>query len=97
MKHSDRPVAVHYYRRGEINPFRTSYQNDLNRATSNCFHHMMIEHYGADIAQVVRNPSGIVYAEFVWKKNGKLDPTFHEKTAPHETRYSIKSLLGDLA
>lgn len=92
MKNSERPVAVHYFRKGSPVPVRTSFQMDLNRATSNCFHHMMIDHYDADIAQVVRNPSGKVHAEFAWKR-GELRPTFHADMAKAETRYSVVALL----
>lgn len=91
--HSERPVAVHYFRKGSVVPVRTSYQMDLNRAAANCFHHMMIDHYDADIAQVCHNPSGLVHAEFVWKR-GELRTTFDSKKAQQaETRYSVVAIL----
>lgn len=93
MKNSERPVAVHYFKRGNVTPIRTSYQMDLNRATANCFHHMMIDHYDADIAQVCANPSGQVHAEFAWKR-GELRTTFdRSKAREAETRYSVVALL----
>lgn len=74
-------------------PFRTSFQMDLNRAASNCFGHMMIDHYDADIAQVCTNPSGKVHVEFAWK-HGELRTTFDlKKTHKVETRYSVVALL----
>jgi hypothetical protein len=93
MRNSERPVAVHYFKRGQLAPLRTSYQMDLNRATANCFHHMMIDHYDADIAQVCENPSGQVYAEFTWTRGGNLKPTFKHDPAKYETRYSVVALL----
>ena len=93
MKHSERPVAVFYFKRGQVSPIRVSYQNDLNRAAANCFGHMMIDHYDADIAQVCRNPSGKVHVEFAWKR-GELRTTFDaQKARMAETRYSVVTLL----
>jgi hypothetical protein len=93
MKNSERPVAVHYFKRGTPAPIRTSYQTDLNRAAANCFGHMMIDHYDADIAQVCHNPSGLVHVEFAWKR-GELRTTFDEdEVRGAETRYSVVALL----
>lgn len=93
MKNSERAVAVHYFKKGTPYPIRTSYQTDLNRASANCFHHMMIDHYDADIAQVCANPSGKVHLELAWKR-GELRTTFDIKKAQKaETRYSVAALL----
>lgn len=93
MRNSERPVAVYYFKRGNPAPFRTSYQTDLNRAAANCFGHMMIDHYEADIAQVCHNPGGEVHVEFAWKR-GELRTTHDVNVAREaETRYSVVVLL----
>lgn len=68
---TQRLIRTDYYLRGEI--VRTTRSIHPNNATRNCFDHMQMNDYGADVAEVYDEHTGDLHAVFTYSVDGKLE------------------------
>lgn len=69
-----RLVRTDYYFNGSI--VKTTRALHANTASRNCFDHMQLNHYGADVAEVHDERDGKLHAVFTYTRNGELVTAF---------------------
>lgn len=67
---------------------------DANRAVTQCVRHMMINHYGAHLAEVYDSETGELHAQIKRNVKGIITILFSRDPQQFETRYSISHLIG---
>lgn len=86
------PIKTVYLIKNDKPKIRRS--KDANRAVAQCVRHMMVNHYGADVAEVFDDQTGELHAQIKRKKDGTLVIYFKRDPSKFETKYALSYLLG---
>jgi len=88
-----RPIKTRYFRGKAVQ--RTNSGTDANRAIAQCVYHMQVNHYGANVAEVYDEASGMLHAQVTLAPSGSVKIVYQLDPRDYERRIAASALFGN--